>query len=317
MKGAPYVDPTAEKALIISKLAPHAYIGFDKQGRPVYYEKIGKLLSDALCQLISIEEYVNSHISGFEFLSDSCFEQSKKLGKVVDTITVVLDLEGLGISHRNAISYLGACSSLDAKYYPHKVAKVLVLNAPWAAHMLWPAVSVLVDSHTRSQLEVCSSYETLQQFIELDHIPKEYGGLSEEAVIIQDASDLLASLSSSNDGYERLNISAGAKESREIVCSNMESNHGIIFSWYFESEGEYDVDFEVALSLSDGTRKILEPNSRCVKSKGEHKVIDSDASFAEGARMVLTWDNTFSWMISKDVKYLASCTPLVHGIKGA
>jgi len=313
------VDKTPEKTEIIKKLAPHAYLGYDKQGRPIYYEKTGKLLCEALSQLITIEEFVNSHVVGFEHMFNLCFESSQKHGRVIDCVTAVLDLEGLGIGHRIAIPFLSACSAHDAKYYPHKVAKVLVLNAPWAAHMLWPAVSVFVDAHTRSQVEVCPSLDTLQEFIDIDQLPQEYGGRSEASVVVQDASELLASLAGGvNDGYDRLNIGAGASESRSIASDLKDvslGGSGVIFSWFFESEGEYDVDFSVTLKLVDGKQKIIEPVTRCVKSKGEFKV---DASPENGEiKLEMTWDNTFSWMTSKDVKYLLSVTTIVQGVKGA
>jgi len=302
-----YVDPTPDKTKLIRQLAPYTYHGYDKQGRPVYYEKTGKIQSWAMSMLISEQEFINSHIVGLETISKRCQESSQKLGKQIDTFTCIFDLNGLGLGVRSALYFLKACAEFDGKYYPAKSAKIIVLNAPWCVNILYPLIQVFLHQTVQQRIEVVYGDipETLLKLIDADQIPAEYGGTCVcEGGCVQemDCTEILQKLVNNdlNDGLTRENVAAGAIVTKELSCGP----EGGVFSWFFESEGQYDIDFEIKLTDADKKEVSVKPKSRIITNKGSYT---SNCA----AKLVFEWDNSYSYFNSKDIKYCVDLSPLV------
>ena len=68
--------------------------GFDKEGRPIYIEKSGAITPEVILACCTDDELYWAHILGQEFQVRRTEEQTKKLGKVVETFTTIMDLKG-------------------------------------------------------------------------------------------------------------------------------------------------------------------------------------------------------------------------------
>jgi hypothetical protein len=65
----------------------------------------GSQATELLCN-VSEEDFIAYHTWSGENLRQVCREQSKKTGKKISTFNLILDMDGLSLAHRNALSFL-------------------------------------------------------------------------------------------------------------------------------------------------------------------------------------------------------------------
>lgn len=302
-------DSVPNKMDTITKLVSYAYCGFDREGRPIYWEKTGKSHAQAIMANVTVEEFVETHVWGFETMVKRAKESGEKNGRVIETFTTVLDFDGLGFMHSAAIPILKACQDLDTTYYPERVSKIIMINPPWMLPALYKMVRFLITDSLKQKIEIVNGdyRQELLKWIPKESIPEEYGGDVKNAFPVvseEELANLTAGKENADEGLEKENIPAGYKSEKTVECDAQGGN----FTWFFESEGSYDVDFSVVIE-SDAHPKdqvnYIVPPSRKVANKGSY--------VSQGAcKLTFVWDNSYSYFNSKDIKYFVSVGPKVE-----
>lgn len=161
---------------------PHGYHGVDREGRPVYIERLGKAHPSRLMRITSIERYLKYHVQEFERAFSEKFPACSIAAKrQICSTTTILDVQGLGLKNftPTAASILGAMAKVDSNYYPETLHRMFVVNAsPTFKKCLWPAAQKFLDAMTIAKIQVLEpkSLGKLHEVIDPSQLPDFLGG---------------------------------------------------------------------------------------------------------------------------------------------
>ncbi|CAG5867808.1 unnamed protein product, partial [Menidia menidia] len=84
---------------VIERYVSGGMCGYDREGSPVWYDVIGPLDPKGLLMSASKQDFLRAKVRHTELLRRECHKQSEKLGKNIESITLIYDCEGLGLKH--------------------------------------------------------------------------------------------------------------------------------------------------------------------------------------------------------------------------
>lgn len=172
--------PEREEVL---KMYPKYYFKTDKDGRPVYYEHVGKVDYHALLKITTQERMIRELVREYEaFIIYRLPAASRECGYLQETSCTVLDLKGVGItSAKNVYPFISEAAHIGQNYYPERMGKFYIINAPWGFSAVFSVIKRFLDPATAEKIHVLnSSYkkDLLKQIPEYN-LPQELGGKAE------------------------------------------------------------------------------------------------------------------------------------------
>ena len=107
---------------------------------------------------------------------------SRKAGQLLETCCSVMDLKGVGISKIGSVySYVKSASVISQNYYPERLGKLYLINAPWGFASAFSVVKGFLDPVTVQKIHILGAgfqTELLKQ-IPSENIPTIFGGTCE------------------------------------------------------------------------------------------------------------------------------------------
>lgn len=107
---------------------------------------------------------------------------SRKAGTLLETCCTVMDLKGVGIGKVSQVySYVKQVSGLSQNYYPERLGRLYVINAPWGFSTVWSVIKGWLDPVTVQKIHILGSgyqKELLAQ-VPAENLPKQFGGACE------------------------------------------------------------------------------------------------------------------------------------------
>ncbi|KAI5419033.1 phosphatidylinositol/phosphatidylcholine transfer protein SFH13 isoform X2 [Lathyrus oleraceus] len=161
---------------------PQGYHGVDKEGRPVYIERLGKAYPSRLMRITTMDRYLKYHVQEFERALHEKFPACSIASKRwISSTTTILDVNGLGMKNFSptAANLLAAITKIDNSYYPETLNRMYIVNAgPGFRKMVWPAAQKFLDAKTIAKIQVLEpkSLSKLHDIIDSSQLPDFLGG---------------------------------------------------------------------------------------------------------------------------------------------
>lgn len=107
---------------------------------------------------------------------------SRKAGHLLETCCSIMDLKGVGISGIPRVyAYVNQVSVVSQNYYPERLGRLYLINAPWGFSAIWNVVKGWLDPVTVEKIHILGGgykAELLKQ-IPAENLPKMFGGACE------------------------------------------------------------------------------------------------------------------------------------------
>ncbi|KIW89404.1 uncharacterized protein Z519_10258 [Cladophialophora bantiana CBS 173.52] len=159
---------------------PQYYHKTDKDGRPVYIEQYGKIDLNAMYKISTAERMVQNLVVEYEKVADPRLPAcSRKAGKLLETCCTIMDMKGVGVGRIPSVyGYLKSVSAISQDYYPERLGKLYIINAPWGFASVFSFVKSFLDPITVAKIHVLGSnyQKDLLQQVPAENLPKEFGG---------------------------------------------------------------------------------------------------------------------------------------------
>ncbi|KAM8761196.1 SEC14-like protein 2 isoform 1-T2 [Acanthopagrus schlegelii] len=301
---------------VIEKYLSGGMCGYDREGSPIWYDVIGPVDPKGLFLSASKQDFIKSKIRDCEVLQKECNLQSERLGTNVESITMVYDVEGLGLKHlwKPAIETYGEILQMFEDNYPEGLKRLFVIKAPKLFPVAYNLVKHFLSENTRQKIHILGAnwQEVLLKYIDAEELPAIYGGK-----LTDPDGDPRCRTRINHVGpvppsyYVRDHVKVDYEQCMSVSRgSSQQLEYDILFPgcvlrWQFATESA-DIGFGVFLKARKGEWKKAAQMQEVVPSQryNAHLVPEDGSLTCERPGVyVLRFDNTYSIFQAKRISF--------------
>ena len=134
-------------------------------------------------KITTAERMLQNLVVEYEKLTDPRLPAcSRKSGHLLETSCSILDLKGVGVTRIPSVyGYVRQASAISQNYYPERLGKMYLINAPWGFASAFSVVKGFLDPVTVAKIHVLGTgYQTeLLAQVPKENLPKVLGGTCE------------------------------------------------------------------------------------------------------------------------------------------
>lgn len=303
--------------------------GVDKQGGPVWIYPFGNFQIKPFLRGCTVKEILMYMAWRCEQGMKKMREQSKKLGKVVETQVVIFDFDNFSMLQALTAEAVSAVSAFIRMYeanYPERLHQAFVINVPSLFSVLFNLIKPLLTGNTLTKVHVLGKgdnwKEEILKYVDADQLPKQWGGNCVDEITgdpfcsthitvarpITEADYRRRSsvlLNGDQGGSAAATLSVDRRSCHEVPVSVTQA--GSRLCWEYETE-DHDIGFTVVRAQDDPAAEDVTVLS-WQREDSHLKPREGSILCEEPGTYVLKFDNTFSAYRSKKLTYTVRVVP--------
>ncbi|XP_006869310.1 PREDICTED: putative SEC14-like protein 6 isoform X3 [Chrysochloris asiatica] len=240
----------------------------------------------------------------------------RKLGKKVDQILVIFDIEGLGLRHlwKPGVEFVQEFLIRLEANYPEMLKNVIIVKAPKLFPVAFNLIKSYISEDTRRKLVILGANwkQELLQYISPDQLPVVFGGTMTDPdgnpkclTKINYGGEVPKSYYLRNQVKMQYEHTVPVGRSSSLQVENEILFPGCVLRWQFASDGG-DIGFGVFLKTKTGEKQRAGEMTEVLPSQryNAHMVPeDGSLTCLKAGIYVLRFDNTYSLIYSKHISY--------------
>lgn len=253
-------DAIGTKLSLFLKMYPTFYHGNAKNGCPVSYFQAGKMNTEGLLCLVTIDAaarfYWNQYLHVFKQHLERARERNPDFCRC--EAVNVMDFTGLSSSQFNAdtTQTLQVLTKVN-EFFPETLHCLIIINAPSWFNMAWKVIRRFLDARTAKKIEIYSDLSTgqarLLELVEKDQVPVSFGGTANSTVLSKDDNLILRVVQvKKRKPFKLSNMFELRDAETASIHVHTRSSSGALVSVWRGADSKHPTQ-QVKISRSDGT----------------------------------------------------------------